>query len=117
MKLLIAGSRTIKDPHIEEIVKSLYTVGWPKITEVICGEATGVDLAGKEWAEQQGIDVHSFPAKWKELGKKAGYVRNVAMIEHCDGAIIFWDGQSPGTKHTIDLLFKSDKIMCLIKED
>lgn len=32
------------------------------------------------------------------LGKGAGHKRNTQMAEYADGAIIFWDGKSKGSK-------------------
>lgn len=50
MKTIIAGSRTITDQaYIESIIEKSYL----DITEVVCGEAKGVDLAGRRWAEKK----------------------------------------------------------------
>lgn len=43
-----------------------------------------------------------FPAKWKEYGKAAGFVRNSEMADYSDMLIAFWDGKSKGTKNMID---------------
>jgi hypothetical protein len=36
-------------------------------------------------------------------GKGAGYIRNATMAKNADAVIAFWDGNSPGTKHMIDI--------------
>jgi hypothetical protein len=30
-------------------------------------------------------------------------MRNQQMVDQCDKVVAFWDGQSRGTKHTVDL--------------
>ena len=37
----------------------------------------------------------------------AGYLRNKQMAEYADALIAFWDGESKGTKHMIDLAKKN----------
>lgn len=52
------------------------------------------------------IKYESYPADWQKNGKRAGILRNIEMllrVKETHGAIIcFWDGQSHGTKNTID---------------
>lgn len=115
MKTIIAGSRDITDQQLVEdaIQESGFT-----ITEVVCGEARGVDKLGKEWGLANGILPKSFPAEWDNFdlpivrikyrnGKKynaaAGHVRNSDMAGYADALIAIWDGVSPGTKNMIDL--------------
>ena len=42
------------------------------------------------------------PADWDKYGKSAGFIRNKEMVDIADAAIIFWDGDSKGTKDTIE---------------
>lgn len=101
MKIIIAGSRDFFDPElIDEVYNSLEDV---KITEVVSGGARGADKAGEEWAYRCGIPIKRFPAQWDKYGKSAGYRRNAEMAEYADGLIAFWDGESKGTQHMIDI--------------
>ena len=74
MKVIIAGSRDIIDYQlvVDTIKESNFI-----ITEVVCGEASGVDSLGKKWAIENNIPVKSFPAKWNKFGKSAGYISGV----------------------------------------
>jgi len=38
-------------------------------------------------------------------------IRNKQMVDLCDVGIAIWDGVSAGTKHTIDLLYKKEKLL------
>lgn len=40
--------------------------------------------------------------------------RNEEMVRLCDSALIFWDGKSKGTKHTIDYAKKLNKDVMVI---
>lgn len=98
MKVIIAGSRTVRDYNIIEraIQNSKFN-----ITEVISGNAKGADALGELYAFNNNIPVKRFPANWNRYGKKAGYVRNTEMAEYADGLVAIWDGISNGTKHMI----------------
>lgn len=100
MRTIIAGSRdgvTMLD--IEEAVQHC---GWaPSV--VISGTARGADRLGELWAGRHQIPVERFPADWDRYKKAAGYRRNEQMADHAEALIAIWNGQSPGTKHMIDI--------------
>lgn len=112
MKVIIAGSRSINNIALVELACYKAMQRWKRngivsyITEVVCGEASGVDQLGKELAKKANIPIKSFPADWDKYGKQAGYIRNAEMINYADALIAVWDGKSPGTKITIDLAKK-----------
>jgi hypothetical protein len=45
------------------------------------------------------------------LGKKAGPVRNQQIVDKADVVIAFWNGDSRGTKSTIEITKKSNKLL------
>lgn len=72
------------------------------ITEVVCGDARGVDSIGAAWAEARDIPVTHFPADWNgPMKKAAGFVRNGEMANYADALIAVWDGKSRGTQHML----------------
>ena len=81
----------------------------PDLTRIISGGARGADTLGERFANEMGLEIFRFIPDWDGLGKRAGYVRNAEMAKFAveDGnygvLIAFWDGQSRGTKHMIDL--------------
>lgn len=102
MKTIIAGSRGLY-PIPEELDAIVRLSGF-MVTEVVCGMAKGVDLAGKVWADERGIPVTPFPADWKPNGvfdPNAGFKRNGDMAVYADALIAIWDGTSNGTADMI----------------
>jgi len=99
MRTIIAGSRSL---GYEAVCKAMDLCGWVP-TVVISGTARGVDRAGEMWAYERHIPIERFPADWANLGRKAGYMRNVEMSEKAEAAVICWNGSSKGTKHMIDI--------------
>lgn len=61
----------------------------------------GADGLGERLAHEQGWAVKYFDADWKKHGRSAGPIRNSGMAEYATHALIFWDGQSKGTKDMI----------------
>lgn len=105
-KTIIAGGRNFNDSFLltRSIDDFMNELGW--IKEIVCGMCKGADLMGRKWAIDNEITVKEFPANWDLYGKSAGYKRNEQMALYADAAIIFWDGESKGTKHMIDLCVK-----------
>ena len=108
MKLIIAGSRTFNDYAL--LKRTLSTLTFANgVTEVVSGTAAGADKLGERWAVENNIPIRKFHAEWTEFGKKAGMIRNNAMGLYCDEAVIFWDGQSRGSKNMIDVMERFKK--------
>lgn len=100
MKVIIAGGRDFED--YDYLCVSLHHAGIrQRVSEVVCGMARGADALGAEWAHERAIPVKYFPADWKQHGRGAGAIRNLAMAKYADALVAFWDGQSPGTKDMI----------------
>lgn len=122
MRVIIAGSRSIKGEQAEGLIaQAAEDANWP-ISEVISGDAEGVDKAAIEWAKKKALDWVIMPANWTGKGKRAGYARNKKMAWYArsasrilelqdkevelkwkGGLIAIWDGKSKGTAHMIDL--------------
>lgn len=101
-RLAIVGSRGYPRP---DLVQQL-VAGLKPTTVVVSGGARGVDNWAEQAARKRGLSVDIFPADWQQFGKSAGYIRNRAIIDSVDGVVAFWDGQSRGTAHAIQLARK-----------
>jgi hypothetical protein len=102
MKVIIAGSRGFSNFQLlytkcEEILETQSDI------EIVSGTAKGADKLGEHYASLKGYSVARFPADWDKHGKAAGFLRNKEMAEYANMLIAFWDGESKGTKHMIDL--------------
>ena len=100
-KLIIAGSRSIKDYRIVE--KAVKQLPIEDEYEIVSGHANGVDKLGERYAREYNINLIIFPADWDKYGKSAGYKRNEEMAQYADGLLAIWDGESKGTRHMLNL--------------
>ena len=102
MKVIIAGGRDFTDYAF--LKRNCDAVLFEKTgITVISGTAGGADTMGEKYAREKHYAIKQFPAFWDIYGKSAGYKRNSQMADYADVLIAFWDGQSKGTKHMIDL--------------
>lgn len=102
MNIAIVGSRGFTD---YETLKSfiLLRIDLNNIYEVISGGAKGADKLGEQFAREFNLQFNEILPDWNLYGKKAGFVRNKDIIKHSDIVFAFWDGESKGTKHSIEL--------------
>lgn len=105
MKIIVAGSRSINDKEMVFKILKRITNRYTDV-ELVSGCAKGPDNLAIEFAENNDVIVHKFPADWDKYGKRAGYLRNEDMAKFSDVLVAFWDGESKGTKHMISLAIK-----------
>lgn len=113
MKLVIAGSRGSDNyASPRDINEALLGLGLARedVTEVVSGCCiNSPDIDGEVWARERGIPVARFPAKWHEHGRRAGMLRNAVMASYADCGLVFWDGQSRGSRNMIQELLNRGK--------
>ena len=97
MKLIIAGSRHLRVSYnFLKGICTTYGIPIKKVTEIVCGEAEGIDTCGRRFAEKLGINVKSFPYL-SDLGKAGGPIRNKKMAEYGGGLLLIWNSHSKGS--------------------
>lgn len=99
MRVLVCGSRHFSHvPTIEGVLDDL------PITEIIEGEARGVDTVAKEYGLRRNITVRAFPALWDKHGKAAGPIRNTQMLVEGKPELVvaFRGPNSRGTQNMIN---------------
>ena len=101
MRVIIAGSRDFDDFSLmtKKCDRILYNTN---SVEIVSGTARGADRLGEQYANLRGYPIKRFPADWNTHGKAAGHIRNTQMAEYADALIVFWNGESPGTKNMIN---------------
>ena len=104
-KVIIAGSRGFSNYKLlkEECNKALREKKKTHNVIIVSGHARGADTLGEKYAADENLDLEIYPADWKKFGKSAGFRRNEQMAEVADAVIAFWNGESHGTKHMIDI--------------
>lgn len=108
MKLAIIGSRSFSDyNYLEKICNEFRKI--ENVDAVVSGGASGTDTLAEIWANKNNIRTKIFKADWKKYGNSAGVVRNKNIIKSADVVLAFWDNESRGTKHSIDLAIKFNK--------
>ena len=114
MKLAIVGSRGFNDYDLLcDTIEEHFDI--KEITHIVSGGARGADALGERFADDFGIGKIIFPAQWNLYGKRAGFLRNRDIIKTCDQCVAFWDGESHGTKHDIELCEEYNKPCLVIK--
>jgi len=100
MRILVCGGRDFNDDILVRKVLFNYI---DKNLVIIQGEARGADYLAKMWAKNYSVAYESYPADWSKYGKRAGYIRNVQMLNEGkpDMVIAFPGGK--GTEMMINL--------------
>ena len=127
MKVVIAGSRSIKDYATTRsaIIESGLWAQYGKKIQVVSGEAEGPDKHGEMFAEKAGLKLHKYPAKWSDLkapgavvrhnsrgpyNAVAGHTRNQKMADVADAAlVVIRDESSRGSMDMVHRMLKLGK--------
>jgi hypothetical protein len=114
IKIIVAGSRTFNNYvlvkyYLDKIINNRTNI------EIVSGGARGADYLGEKYAKEHSLNLSSFPADWTKYGKSAGFVRNREMAIYADVLVAFWDGNSKGTRHMINLAKENNLKTKIIK--
>lgn len=109
MRVAIVGSRDF--PSMIKVRQYIWRLANQRDSEleIVSGGARGVDDEVHRMADAHRMRYTELAADWEKYGKRAGFVRNQEIVDYADRVVAFWDGESKGTKHTIDLALKARK--------
>ena len=107
MKLAIIGSRDLMIENLEDYLPD-------HVTEIVSGGARGVDRCASKYAKRCQMPLTEFLPDYKRYGRSAPLVRNRQIAEYADEALVFWNGVSKGTRHTVQLFESMGKKVSLI---
>lgn len=107
MKVLIVGSRSIKNYDISEHIP-------PETELIISGGAEGADSIAEKYADKHKISKLILRPKYGKYGKAAPLKRNELMVDIADEIIVLWDGISRGTKYTVEYAKKMNKTVKIV---
>ena len=115
IKLAVVGSRSFAD---KALLFDILDRSRHRIQLIVSGGARGADTLAQEWAQARSLPCQVFHPKWQDehgrFDRRAGFKRNVDVIKNADEVLAFWDGQSPGTKHAIELARKQNKVVQIV---
>lgn len=116
-KLIVAGGRDFND--YDRMSADLFDLAENELgaeqVSIISGMAPGADRLAVQFADNENVQLHEFPADWNTYGKAAGYRRNADMAAAADGLLAYWDGKSRGTMHMINIA-RSKGLRVWVKE-
>ena len=108
MKLLIVGSRSIKEfdltPYIPDDVDT-----------IISGGACGVDALAEQFADSHHLSKYVIRPRYELYGRAAPLRRNEILVDMADAVLVIWDGRSRGTEYTIKYAQKTNKPITLVQ--
>lgn len=109
-KIAVIGSGTFED---YEMLARILDKNAPKIKLIVSGAIRGADTLATQWATERGVPYLVMPARWKDENgahdRGAGFRRNRELIAYADVVLAFYDGESRGTKHSIEIAQQLNK--------
>ena len=91
----MVGSRTITEAELEKYIPEDATV-------ILSGGAKGVDTLAEEYADRHGLKKKILLPDYELFGKGAPLIRDRQIVDNADLVVAIWDGNSPGTRYTIE---------------
>jgi predicted Rossmann fold nucleotide-binding protein DprA/Smf involved in DNA uptake len=106
VKVAIVGSR-----HFPEIERVRTFVGsLPVGATVVTGGASGVDAAAGEAARERQLGLIKLPPRFEESSDAgAAGRRNQQLVDAAEVLVAFWDGESAGTRKTVERALESGR--------
>lgn len=115
-RILVTGSRNfgaqpgdaaLMQHALIQFQQMLLNQGAREIT-LVHGAARGADQLAGEIGRTLGMHIEPHPANWNAYGKRAGYLRNQAMVDAgADVVLAFPVGRSRGTRMCMRLAFEA----------
>lgn len=107
LKVIVAGGRHFSDYELLKSKLLFFFQNYDlKDIEIVSGTAKGADTLGERFAREFGCGIKRFVPDWDTYGNGAGYRRNAEMGNYADACVCFWDGESRGTMHMINIAKK-----------
>ncbi|MEW6096252.1 MAG: hypothetical protein AB1567_06975 [bacterium] len=105
-KMIIFGSRTLKDKRIKEILEKEID-GCQDLEEIITGgETAGVSQIGRELARKKAIPLKLFFLNQDRYGRAKYDHRSKEILAEGNYAVVIWNGKSKGTFNELELIKK-----------
>jgi hypothetical protein len=112
-RIAVVGSREYPD------MKAVRQFVWEqeRDTVIVSGGARGVDDEAVKEARRLGMPYEVHLADWATFGRRAGIVRNKAIVDAADEVVAFWDGKSRGTQSTMNFARAAGKPLRVVRSE
>ena len=100
-RVLVCGGRDYDDR--DRVFSELDAL--QPIRMVIHGNARGADTLAQAWCLSRRVQAAACPAQWSKYGKRAGPMRNEAMLGHSPDLVLAF----PGGRGTADMVSRARK--------
>lgn len=102
MKLGVVGSRNITSS--QAVYDAIMSSPWKYTYQtIVTGGARGVDSIAESFAETHDFNCEVITPNWDDWSDgHPAKVRNTEIVEESDAIVAVWDGNSDGTRDTID---------------
>ena len=97
--------------HFPELDRVRSFVGsLPADATVVTGGASGVDAAAGEAARERHLGLIKLPPRFEESSDPgASARRNQQLVDAAEVLVAFWDGESAGTRRTVERALESGR--------
>jgi hypothetical protein len=107
MRVLVCGGRAFNNPTL--LFATLDRLHRERnFSVVIHGASRGADRLAGDWALHHHIPIISFPARWSDLGNRAGPVRNLLMLKEGRPELVVAFRGGHGTFHMTEIAERAD---------
>src|SRR5207247_11314993 len=87
-----------------------YVAGLPDGAIIVTGGASGVDAAAGDAARARSLGLIKLPPRFEEAtDPSAAGRRNQELVDAVYVVVAFWDGQSTGTRNTVERALESGR--------
>ncbi len=108
MKLLIVGSRSIKEFDLSQYIPA-------DVDTIISGGADGIDSLAEQYADRHRLSKYIIRPRYDLYGRCAPLKRSEQMVDMADSVLVVWDGHSKGTQYTVKYTKKMNKQMIIVQ--
>ena len=106
VKVAIVGSRHF--PELERVRD--FVIALPAGATVVTGGASGVDAAAGQAARERQLGLIKLPPRFEEASDpSASARRNQELVDAAEVLVAFWDGESAGTRKTVERALDSGR--------
>lgn len=112
MKIAIIGSRECSNIDFVGNLEAVLNVS--KDDTIISGGAKGIDTLAANYAKENNLNLIEFLPDYKKNGRAATFIRNREIVDNSNVVVAFWNGNSKGTKYTLDYARKKNKRIIVV---